>query len=164
MEKAVLDAIYYSDIPIPTITKTLLHYTCEKDFETILDQSHENVEIRKLLGNTNNISYKILHAISKMFKKLLIPMLNSLCIITREGNVIYIMGPENSNITTMNGIIKIDAVLAELNINSYMTENQTSLVNTITKIVGIFGVAGMTGWFGYNYRSDLNLFNFLKND
>ena len=162
MEKAVLQAVYYTDIPIITSNKIILHYTVEKDFKTILDQAYKNVEIRKLLGNTSNISYQILEAISKMFKKLLVSMLNSLCVITREGTIISILGSNNTKNNKIIGIIKIDAVLAELNINLYM--NQTTLFTKMTKVIGVFGLFGMVGWIGYNYQNNLNVFSFSKND
>ncbi|GAH08644.1 unnamed protein product [marine sediment metagenome] len=137
MNDAILKAVYYSNNNNNNKIKTVITYDgTEQDFiSTIQEHLINNIEIRKLFGTNDNISYKILDSVSKLYKKLLVNNIDKLYIITREGDIINISkegdiinikvdkpNKDKLNKDKLNkhkpnkymiGIIGIDAVLAE---------------------------------------------------
>ncbi len=152
MEKALVDAIYYingSDTYLNcNVVKEILYDGTQSDFVNTITQLNSDINVRTLFGNHDNICYQILGWIGKCYNQLLIGELDSLLIVTRHDNAIKIRksGISNDEITSdepnhnydkNTGIIKIDAVLTELNISSLNKE-----YNWYRPLywVGIFGI------------------------
>lgn len=123
------------------------YHGAKMDFKEVTDGFRKDINIRTVFGNDDNICYEIFDAISRDYDKLLIKELNSLLIVSRKGSAIRITKtpppgnqlsgrckPRKSNNV---GIIQIDSVLAELNIQSYNSRSWTSYMYYVVGIAGI---------------------------
>jgi len=131
MEKALVNAIYYADEDQArgNIMTEVYFDGTPIDFKDVIGRLRDNLKVRTLFGNNDNICYQILDHIGKSYHSLLLRKISSLLIITRHDDIIKITKRSNKNTmvsekaetdddkNTSTGIIKIDAVLAELNIS-----------------------------------------------
>lgn len=134
MDQALIDSMVYNNHVIYNIIKTF-SYDSKNDFNTIVNGFKDDISIRTYFGNpSNNICYDIFEAIGYYYDKLLIKELDSLLIVNRNGDAIKI----HRNITCKKniGIINIDAVLSEMNINNYNKKGWLSYIY-ITGFVGL---------------------------
>jgi len=125
MEQALSRAIYYShgndDSYLKyNIVAEILYDTREK-LDHILKTLDSNIQVKNIFGNQDNICYEIGKSISKYYHRLLINQLDAILIVTRYDQAIKISRNESKKETKYDlyiGIIKIDSVIAELNIDS----------------------------------------------
>jgi hypothetical protein len=150
MKQAILSAIYYTNNPLlyhPVIT---LSYVTPEDFKKLLsyENTHTSVKFKQLFG-TCDISYQILDQVSQLGDELLTLFVKELYIITRNDMVIKVTNTSNKISDNTVAIIKLDAVLADLNINNYMETKNNILV---TSIIHGYTIV-MTGLISYSlYR------------
>ena len=127
MKQALKSAIYYShDNKNYNKNYNIISeyfYSNQDEFNNIINGFRSDIHIRNVFGNNNNICYEICNNISQDYHDLLIDNLDVLLIITRKDNVIKICKVNDDKDKNNIGIIKIDSVIAELNLTSY---NSTS--------------------------------------
>jgi len=123
MKQALKSAIYYSQENKNYNIISEYFYSNQDEFNNIINGFRSDIHIRNVFGNNNNICYEICNNISKDYHDLLIDNLDVLLIITRKDNVIKICKVNDDKDKNNIGIIKIDSVIAELNLTSY---NSTS--------------------------------------
>ena len=136
--------INFSDNNRYKIIDTLYYDGTETCFKKIIGSFRENINIKNFFKRFEHIFYKICDGIANNYKRLLIKNIDRLIIITREDHVIVINSDNSNNSDNNNidddhydnnndnnndydnnnkypsehirvGIIKIDAVIAELN-------------------------------------------------
>lgn len=113
MDQALLKAIYYSNTTTGRIVSTY-EYSNKNDFNRIIKNLRNDINIRNIFGTSDSICYKICDFISSSYDNLLLDKIDSLLVITRRDNAIKFIRSEGNNEDTNFGIIKIDSVLAEL--------------------------------------------------
>lgn len=117
MEKALYKSIYYkveNEYNNYEIITEISYDGTKKDLIDKIGGFKNNLNIRKIFNNDDNICYTIFNEIGRNYDKLLLNQVNSILIITRYDQVIKLYDNTNKNETL--GIIKIDSVIAELNI------------------------------------------------
>ena len=128
MDRALENAIYYMDGNTDIHEKYTIisksSYDGTKDsFKDVICSFKSDIGIKNMFKNLDNICYDICDGICQYYDKLLIEKIDMLLIVTRQDSAISIV--KNSNNSDTNdkndtndkdqiGIIKIDAVLAEL--------------------------------------------------
>ncbi len=123
MEQALSRAIYYSygndDSYLKyNIVAEIIYDTREK-LDHILKTLDSNIHVRNIFGNQDSICYEISKSISKYYDRLLINQLDAILIVTRHDQVVKLSRKESKKETKYDlyiGTIKIDSVIAELNI------------------------------------------------
>ncbi len=154
MKKALVDAIYYvngldNSYLRYDIVKEIMYDGTQVNFKDAITHLKSDIKVRTLFGNHDNICYQIINSVSMNYQQLLIGELDSLLIVTRHDNAIKIRrsnsSEEDVNVNTDHthnydkniGIIKIDAVLTELNISSLSKKSNWS---GYLYWIGIFGL------------------------
>ena len=124
MEQALRSAIYYiqgnddSYLKYNIITELLYDGTRE-NFTDIITSFRSDIQIRNLFGNRENICYEIADGLDQYYERLLLEQLDAILIVTRHDNAIKLSLKNNSNNIRYDlniGIVKIDSVIAEINI------------------------------------------------
>lgn len=128
-----------------------------EEFNSIMMNLNSDIQVRNIFGNQDNICYDIFRNIGKYYHDLLIGNLDSLLIISRKDNAIKISRKLNSKKSNI-GIVKIDSVLAELNLGEY---NSVSWYKYPLYLVGIVGL-GLLGSSVYSAGGGFD--GFLKSD
>jgi hypothetical protein len=125
MEQALSRAIYYlhgkddSYLNYNIITEII--YESKDKLEHILKFLDSNIQVRNVFGDQENICYEISRSISKYYDRLLINQLDSILIITRYDQAVKLSKQRDNKEFRYDlniGIIKIDSVIAELNIGA----------------------------------------------
>ena len=153
MKEAIKNAIYYVDNTSNNtedkynIVTNITYDGTKPNFREAITKLYSNVKVRMLFGNNDNICYHMLYYIGRSFDTLLVGELDNIIIITRNDNAIQISKniiiPDDivevdiKNIKGMTGIIRIDAVLAELNITE---ATKGSGLYNLLYWVGVFGL------------------------
>ena len=132
MEQSLKSAIYYlSDNSTKYNIITEFSYDGTREsFGKIIDTFRSNIQIRGIFGNRENICYEIADSLHTHYNVLLLNQLDTILIVTRYDDVIKISQIHEENpkdhhkingqkINNRNiGIVKIDSVVAELNIDN----------------------------------------------
>lgn len=113
MDKAINKAIYYTDILTGNVISEY-QYSDRGKFSEIIKNFRNDINIRSIFGSVDNLFYHICDAILKCYDDLLLDNIDCLLIITRKDNTIRL---SRTNCSKTVGVIKIDSVLAELNLN-----------------------------------------------
>jgi hypothetical protein len=124
-----------------------------------------NIQIRNLFGNQDNICYEICDCIAKCYNDLLIDQLESVFIVTRHDNAIKLSrkasgSVEDKNIQDKRNnnssiIIKIDGVLAEINISKLHGTQYKNLYKYPLYLGGLIFI----GWAFHQTWKSIKLFD-----
>jgi len=143
------------------ITEILFDGT-ESGLNSAIDSFKHNIKIRNLFGNKDNICYKICYAISKCYDVLLVDQLDSVLIVTRKDNVIKLTKssdkvPRFNDFTDKKiGIIKIDSVIAEMNL--MQIGRKSGLISGLKYLLGVTTISCL----GYMYLTGVLYCDALK--
>jgi len=103
------------------IVRELMYDGTKENLSSIVNTFENDIKIRTIFGH-NDIHYKITNAIAKNYDKLLLSQVDVILIVTRYDQAIKIVKKPTENDETkydMNiAVIKLDSVIAELNLNS----------------------------------------------
>jgi len=113
MDQAVIKAIYYTNALSGNVISEY-QYSNKDTFCELVRGFRNDINIRNIFGSTDNICYQICDVISQSYDQLLLDNIDCLLIITRKDSTILLT--KNRSIQKV-GVIKIDSVLAELNLN-----------------------------------------------
>ena len=110
MKTAIEKAIYYSDVNTfnPIVT---FEYTDETNFQEIINNLHQNIEVVAIFGNKDNICYRIFKSLN--YKELLFDKTTSIYLVNRKGLAIRLCRSDDLAEKERIGVVKIDSVLAE---------------------------------------------------
>ena len=189
MEKALSRGIYYihgnddSYLKYHIITEIIYDGTND-EFNDVLKSLHTNTQVRNIFGDQDNICYTITNSLSHYYDRLLINQLDVILIVNRYDYAIKIVknnsdknnsdknnsDKNNSNKINQNektydleiGVIKIDSVIAEFNLNRLINDgNNFKWYSYIKYPIYLIGILGL----GYHLYYDDMLFNkFMKSD
>ena len=174
MEQALSRGIYYirgnddSYLKYHIITEIIYDGT-KDEFNNVLKSLHINTQVRNIFGDQDNICYTITNSISYYYDRLLINQLDVILIVNRYDNAIKIV-KNNLDKTKNNeknydleiGVIKIDSVIAEFNLNGLINDkNNFGWYSYIKYPIYLIGILGL----GYHlYYDDVLFKKFLKSD
>ncbi len=121
MKQALENAIYYIHGNDDTYLKyhIISEFVCDNinEFKDTIESFKHDIQIRNLFGNSNNVCYDICENIAHYHNTLLLDQLDLLLIVTRKDNAIKISRTNIEKYSINIGIVKIDSVLAELNLS-----------------------------------------------
>lgn len=125
MEQALRSAIYYvhgndeSYLKYNVVTEVIFDGTIES-LADATSHFRSDIRIRNLFGNKENICYEITDNLSRYYETLLLGQLDVILIVTRHDNAVKISKKYDkynyNQYKLKTGIVKIDSVIAELNI------------------------------------------------
>lgn len=146
MNKALENAIYYihgdTHLKYNVVTELLYDGTLT-NFTDVINGFRSNINIRNLFGNTDNICYKICDEIVKCYNKLLLGQLDFILIVTRQDNALKIIkaiDKTKDNCRNDIGVIKIDSVISELNLNNLIQNNTIGWIKYPAYLIGLTGL------------------------
>lgn len=117
MDQAVIKAIYYTNVLSGNVISEY-QYSNKDTFYELIKGFRNDINIRNIFGSVDNVCYQICDTISQSYDQLLLDNIDCLLIITRKDNAILLSrssNPKTSNPKRV-AVIKIDSVLAELNL------------------------------------------------
>ena len=171
MEQALRSAIYYihgnddSYLKYNIVTE-ILHDGTRENFTDIITRFRSDIQIRTLFGNRENICYEIADGLAQYYDTLLLGQLDTILIVTRHDNAIKLSRKSDNNNDynyDLNiGIVKIDSVIAEININRISHSRRSSSWYKYSFWIGTIVALGFI-WTSV-YSDGLSFGDFYKND
>jgi len=148
MKRALEDAIYYIHGNDNTYLRyhiiTEYVYSDYESFNNVISTLHSDIRVRNIFGKYDSLCYQICNFIPEHYDNLLIEHLDVLLIVTRKDNAIKLSRKQQKNNPNYIkiGIIKIDSVVAELNLSIH---NSSTGYNYPLYFLGAVGLVLLGG-------------------
>lgn len=145
MEKAIENAIYYSDVFPPYLENSICTYSYDsQNIKHLSEQYLETIDTKIYFGDVNSTCYQILKTLPYCYKNLLLNKIDSVYIVDKYDKSIRIYNTENEDSIEKIAIIRIDSVKSEL---------KTSWSSWFL-LTGLLGLTAGGAYFGSSYINE----------